>query len=414
MTGTPLATDTDSDGNVDTIPESATFVVADGEIPAGASLRKAYLYWGGTQAQPGGPLSGSPDVSVRLTPPNGSPVSVLADTTHGSDGGSSTFDMFLSRADVTSLIGGSIAGTYTVDSYSGLITDGASDNASAALLLIFSQPTSPLRCITVHDGLLTMSSTTTGSHTVSLANFVTAPAAHGSVTYYTMEGDLSGTGIESVTVIGQPSNVALSLSDALNPVTNMMNRTINTASPGLTSQVGVDLDRFDITPVLAGDDGALDVRYEAGTDRWWLGVTAVGIDIDPESSLSDYELWAFTNAPEQAAGEDFDGDGVPNAIEWVLGGGKDTRDLGKLPHAAASEAAFNFTFKRDQDSKTPDTTVQIEVGTTLDTWPVVYTVGTSPEISITDNSDGTETVMLNLTRAPDTRKFARLKVIISE
>ncbi len=41
------------------------------------------------------------------------------------------------------------------------------------------------------------------------------------------------------------------------------------------------------------------------------------------------------------------------------------------------------------------------------------TGSSSAGVSVTDNEDGTDTVTLSLTHAPDVRKFARLKVIVT-
>jgi fibronectin-binding autotransporter adhesin len=125
-----------------------------------------------------------------------------------------------------------------------------------------------------------------------------------------------------------------------------------------------------------------------------------------------YADWAATHAPDGGPTGDFDGDGVPNAVEYILGGTKDANDLGKLPAATTQGANFVFTFTRAQASKTPDTTVRIEVGSDLATWPLSYDPASAPEISITDHGDGTETVTLTIPRAPDAKKFARLRVEI--
>ncbi len=127
---------------------------------------------------------------------------------------------------------------------------------------------------------------------------------------------------------------------------------------------------------------------------------------------SGYATWAETHAPGQSPGEDFDGDGVANAIEWILGGTKDTNDTDKLPAASTTATEFIFTFIRAKESDTSGTSVRIEVGTTLDSWPQSYDVPSAPEVSVVPIDDDFETVTLTLGRAPDDRKFARLVVEI--
>lgn len=124
------------------------------------------------------------------------------------------------------------------------------------------------------------------------------------------------------------------------------------------------------------------------------------------------------SVPNQAPGADPDNDGVSNAVEWVLGGNPATgMDVSKLPAISVGGGNMVFTFKRDQDSKVAGTTVQIEVGTTLAGWPTVYNVGndtgsSSAGVTVTDNLDGTDTITLTVAQAPDSAKFARLKVTI--
>jgi autotransporter-associated beta strand protein len=136
---------------------------------------------------------------------------------------------------------------------------------------------------------------------------------------------------------------------------------------------------------------------------------------------SPYNTWKTTNAPTGTPEDDFDGDGVSNALEFVLGGDKDTRDLAKLPTVATDGTDMLFTFRRDQDSIHPSTAVTIEVGTnlaTLDsaTYPVPDSaVSSNPGVTVVKNSPaaGTDTVTLRLPLASAPRKFASLKVLVT-
>lgn len=131
---------------------------------------------------------------------------------------------------------------------------------------------------------------------------------------------------------------------------------------------------------------------------------------------SGYSTWATTNAPTGTSAADYDGDGVTNGVEYVVGGTKDTNDLSKLPQVSTSGANMVVTFNRDQASINATTTLVIEVGTTLVTWPASYNVpGTAvtnnPGVTVTkDTSVGFDTITLTVPRAPDNNKFARLNV----
>lgn len=136
------------------------------------------------------------------------------------------------------------------------------------------------------------------------------------------------------------------------------------------------------------------------------------------SGVSNYTTWQAANAPGSDLDDDFDNDGVPNAIEFVLGGDKDTMDRDKLPAIATLGNDMIFSFVRDRASIDPTVNVNIEVGSNLSTWPDVFTVATDTTsstdgVTVTDNGDGTDTITLTVQQATDTQKFARLKVLIS-
>jgi autotransporter-associated beta strand protein len=161
----------------------------------------------------------------------------------------------------------------------------------------------------------------------------------------------------------------------------------------------------------AGTWGATGSDATHTDDTRFTGTGVVWV-VDGPPPTGGYADWALTNAPAGGPTDDYDGDGVPNAVEYILGGTKDTRDSGKLPTAQATGGDFVFRFVRDQNSKTPDVTVSIEISTDLATWPLSYAVATAPEVATTDNGDGTETVTLTISRAPDAKKFARLGVAV--
>jgi fibronectin-binding autotransporter adhesin len=151
------------------------------------------------------------------------------------------------------------------------------------------------------------------------------------------------------------------------------------------------------------------------------GVPAFALDANGyliPGLTADYTSWKATNAPTGAPSDDFDGDGVANGIEYVLGGTASTRDFGKLPGLSTADGNLAFTFIRDQASIDGTTAIIIELGVNLTDWPQSFQVPdtattNNPGLTVVKNSPsaGQDTVTLILPLNPGGKTFARLKVM---
>jgi hypothetical protein len=134
---------------------------------------------------------------------------------------------------------------------------------------------------------------------------------------------------------------------------------------------------------------------------WWL--------------LDYFPLYGPTAAPTA----DPDGDGLNNAVEFVLGSNPLAANAGGGPTASLVGGNFVFTFQRALASEHYDTVLAIEVGTTLGIWPGVYrvratTATSDPGVTVTAGlTPGYETITLTVPSAPDASKFARLRVTVT-
>ena len=124
--------------------------------------------------------------------------------------------------------------------------------------------------------------------------------------------------------------------------------------------------------------------------------------------------------PTGTPADDFDGDGVANGVEYLLGGAASTSDLGKLPTLATSGGNLFFTFTRDPASIDGITTLEIELGTDLIAWPDTYlvpatAVANNPGVTVRKDfpAVGFDTVTLTLPLNPGGKTFARLKVWVT-
>lgn len=295
MTGASFAVDTDMDAKVDRLLLPTVVKVENTVVPFGATLKHVRVYWGGTQTQNGADCVGSqPDREILLSTPDGDAPRITADNCYCSGADSSSYDLWVCHADVTSVAGNRINGQWAFDEYTGQVANGTTDTASAALLFVYEQDTLPPRHIALFDGNYVLSNAT--------ANFRldvnVDDQPDGDLTYYVLEGDLGGEGPEGIAVDGIPGAAGpFQLSDDVNPADNPFNRTINTTTPPKTNSVGVDIDRYDISNALTPQDTAVSATYTTGEDKIWLAVNVVGVNLfDPVLSQKSFKSASFLDA----------------------------------------------------------------------------------------------------------------------
>jgi autotransporter-associated beta strand protein len=162
------------------------------------------------------------------------------------------------------------------------------------------------------------------------------------------------------------------------------------------------LSSVSVTPTVAGSDLTFTVD-DGASHTGTATITTI---------QTQYAAWSGASAFDA----DDNGDGVENGLAWVLGAADaNANAIGLLPTLSTGGGNMLFTFKRSQESINPNTTVSIEVGTTLGSWPDVYTVEATSAGDVTVEKDtpatGTDTVTLSVPQSTDPMKFSRLKVI---
>ena len=242
----------------------------------------------------------------------------------------------------------------------------------------------------------------------------------------TLTGANSYTGATSVTagtlaLVGGSQTSAITVSDGASlgftlgsPTTSTQTLTFSgatakvrfTGTPSVASYTLMTASAITGTPVL-----------DPAIPGCTLAVEGGGTILKLYATLSGYAAWAATNAPTGTAGDDYDGDGVSNGVEYLLGGTRFSNDRGKLPQLTTTGGNMVFSFIRDQQSIDGVTTVNIEVGTDLATWPTRYAVpavaaANDPGVTVVKDSPvaGQDTVTLTIPQTSNTKQFARLQV----
>jgi fibronectin-binding autotransporter adhesin len=166
----------------------------------------------------------------------------------------------------------------------------------------------------------------------------------------------------------------------------------------------------------AGTWGATDSGATNIDDVHFSGTGVVSVTTGPITA--GYASWAagFT-APalsDPAATADPDSDGIPNAIEFVVGGDPRVSSQTGRPTSSDNGTILTFQFNREDSSELGDTLVNVETSTDLVTWTETYTIGTvsAGDVTIQENDTAPDLVTVAIPHGANTTLFARLKVSV--
>jgi hypothetical protein len=174
-------------------------------------------------------------------------------------------------------------------------------------------------------------------------------------------------------------------------------------------------------PITGFDPAAIQINRSAfiGTGTWSVQVNGKAIElVYAAGSGNPFNTWASANGVPANPALDSDGDGIPNGIEFVIGGnpapgaGSDSHSL--LPTITTDATYLNFTYRRTDDAAGMPEAQQpyVQYGSDLSGWVEAEGGVGGVIISEVNGTPDLVTVKIPRSLAANGKLFARLRVDI--
>ena len=357
------------------------------DLPAGATVLFAGLYWGGDA-----PAAADRDEVKFDTPAPGGYQDLVATTL---DTSTTTPTAYQGFRDVTGLVSAVGAGDYWAANVQG--TAGSTNkHAGWALVVAYRDAASPRQNIAVFDGFQDVK--TGDPHSATLTG-LTTPASgtvDATVGVFAHEGDLGITGDAFALN-------ATTLSNALNPANNAFNSSITRRGvrlsaklPDYVNQFSVEMDTFAADAIVAPGATSATVNMTSTQDRYYPGVITYAGEAEtvPPVTTIDSGPSGFTNDPTPTYA--FSSNEAGSTFECRVDGGAWT--LCTSPNTTASLADGSHTFDvraidvAGNTDPTPETrTITVDTvapQTTIDSGPSGATNDATPTFGFSADQVG--------------------------
>ncbi|MRG93283.1 DUF3344 domain-containing protein [Polyangium spumosum] len=257
-------------------------------IPAGATVTHAYLYWGATRSSAGA------DTTATLDRPGGFTQDLTATQSYTT----TQNNAYQSVADITAIVQAQGSGAYRVSGVDveNPVGQGVNDETTFAgwwMVVLYERASDPPRNLTVFDGFDLVASA--NPQNVTLSGFLVPPAfADARLGVVAFEGDTTVSG-------DQFSFGGVQLTNALNPADNFFNRTRTDLGSAVTvvgdlpqldgtagSFAGMDMDIVDVTDQLTAGQTSAPISATSTGDQYWLAGFVTSIPtFKPDFSTSE-------------------------------------------------------------------------------------------------------------------------------
>lgn len=264
---------------------------------------------------------------------------------------------------------------------------------------------------------ITVSAGATLGGTMTSTAAVTATAAAARVspghpvgTLTAASANLSTGGILAIEINGA-SNDKIVTTGVLNITSTRLNITSTGVLPAVIV-IATHGSRTFATTTTTGIPAGYELVYDYNDGVSSNHIALVGSATDPY--LAWLNSFPAITGPNRAPDADFDNDGVPNGIEFVLGSDPTSAASTGLFTSTVADGNLVLTFKRSDASKAFP--VRVEHGTSLATWPGQILVPTIPTVSeritVADNESDLDDITVRIPMGSDLRKFARIQAEI--
>jgi fibronectin-binding autotransporter adhesin len=270
-----------------------------------------------------------------------------------------------------------------------------------------------------YTSAITVAAGATLGGNMTSTNSVTATAAGARIA----PGVTTGTLTAASANLSTGGNLDIEVNSAATPtndkivttgVLNITNATLNVSVTGSAPPLVILATYGTLTGTFATTSGIpsgynLVYNYNNGVSSNNIALVAV---VDP------YVAWLATypalTGANRSPDVDFDGDGLANGIEFVLGSDPIASGSAGIVGSTASGSNLVLTFKRSEASKAY--AVLVEHGTTLASWPGQVPVPTGavtgPPVTVVDNAAAADDITVTIPKGTDPKKFARVRANI--